>query len=148
MEHKNQRVKKINEMKPEKQSLMNAAHKLLNTILVKKFPKIIREIEIFEVKEYPQDMSFRMNIYITEDALKEAYDMYVSNRDYDDDDELYDNINSYGDSEAELETDIGDIMGVNIYDELQSILMYISPSKSPTPSYSLIAPWMDEEDKI
>ena len=135
-------------MKPEKQSLMNAAHKLLNTILVKKFPKIIREIEIFEVKEYPQDMSFRMNIYITEDALKEAYDMYVSNRDYDDDDELYDNINSYGDSEAELETDIGDIMGVNIYDEIQSILMYITPSKSPTPNYSLIAPWMDEEDKI
>ena len=135
-------------MKPEKQSLMNAAHKLLNTILVKKFPKIIREIEIFEVRESSQDMSFRMNIYITEDALKEAYDMYVSNRDYDDDDELYDNINSYGDSEAELETDIGDIMGVNIYDELQSILMYISPSKSPTPSYSLIAPWMDEEDEI
>jgi hypothetical protein len=133
-------------MKPEKQSLMNAAHKLLNTILVKKFPKIIREIEIFEVKEYPQDISFRMNIYITEDALKEAYDMYVSNRDYDDDDELYDNINSYGDSEAELETDIGDIMGVNIYDELQSILMYIAPSKSPTPNYSLIAPWMDEEE--
>lgn len=146
MGHKNQRIKKINKMKPEKQSLMNAAHKLLNTILVKKFPKIIREIEIFEVKEYPQDISFRMNIYITEDALKEAYDMYVSNRDYDDDDELYDNINSYGDSEAELETDIGDIMGVNIYDELQSILMYIAPSKSPTPNYSLIAPWMDEEE--
>ena len=146
MGHKNQRIKKINKMKPEKQSLMNAAHKLLNTILVKKFPKIIREIEIFEVKEYPQDISFRMNIYITEDALKEAYDMYVSNRDYDDDDELYDNINSYGDSESELETDIGDIMGVNIYDELQSILMYIAPSKNPIPNYSLIAPWMDEED--
>jgi hypothetical protein len=135
-------------MKPEKQNLMNAAHKLLNAILVKKFPKIIREIEIFEVKEYPQDITFRMNIYITEDALKEAYDMYMSNRDYDDDDELYDNINSYGDSEAELETDIADIMGVDIYDEIQSILMYISPSKSPTPSYSLIAPLMDEEDEM
>jgi hypothetical protein len=133
-------------MKPEKQNLMNAAHKLLNAILVKKFPKIIREIEIFEVKEYPQDITFRMNIYITEEALKEAYDMYMSNRDYDDDDELYDNINSYGDSEAELETDIADIIGVDIYNEIQSILMYISPSKSPTPSYSLIAPWMDEED--
>jgi len=135
-------------MKPEKQNLMNAAHKLLNAILVKKFPKIIREIEIFEVKEYPQDITFRMNIYITEEALKEAYDMYMSNRDYDDDDELYDNINSYGDSEAELETDIADIMGVDIYDEIQSILMYISPSKSPTPSYSLIAPWMDEEGEM
>ena len=133
-------------MKPEKQNLMNAAHKLLNAILVKKFSKIIREIEIFEVKEYTQDITFRMNIYITEEALKEAYDMYMSNRDYDDDDELFDNINSYGDSEAELETDIADIMGVDIYDEIRSILMYISPSKNPTPSYSLIAPWMDKEE--
>ena len=131
------------------ENLQKAAHKLLNAILVKKFPNVIKEIEVFEINEYYEDLSFRMHIYITEDALKEAYDMYVANRDYDYDDEPYNNINSYGDSEAELETDIGDIMGVNIYDEVQSILKYITPpTKNPYPSFDLIAPWMDEEDEI
>lgn len=130
------------------ENIQKAAHKLLNAIFVKKFPNVIKEIEVPFVKEYPQEMLFRIHIYITEEAFKEAYDMYVSNRDFDYDDEPYDNINSYGDSQAELETDIGDIMGVNIYDELQSILNYISPSIHPIVDYTMIAPWMDEEDKI
>lgn len=131
------------------ENLQKAANKLLNTILVKKFPNVIKEIEVFEINEYYEDLSFRIHIYITEESFKEAYDMYVSNRDFDDDDEPYNNINSYGDSQAELETDIGDIMGVNIYDELQSILRYIAPpSKNPYPDFVLIAPWMDEEYEI
>lgn len=130
----------------DKEHLKGALHKLLNTILKKKFPEIIDTVDVVEVKEYPQDTSVRVHIYITEKAFKEAYDRYLSTRDYDDDDELFDDINSYGDSAAELETDIGDMMGVNVYDELQSILSY-AITKTPSPDYWFVAPWISDDEQ-
>ena len=129
----------------DKEQTKVAAHKLLNKILVPKFPEIIKEIDVVEIKEFPQDTSVRMHIYITEKAFKEAYDRYLSTRDYDDD-ELFDNINSYGDSDVELETDIGDMMGVNVYDELQSILSY-AITKTPSPDYWFVAPWISDDEQ-
>jgi len=129
----------------DKEQTKVAAHKLLNKILVPKFPEIIKEIDVVEIKEFPQDTLVRLHIYITEKAFKEAYDRYLSTRDYDDD-ELFDNINSYGDSAAELETDIGDMMGVNVYDELQSILSYVI-TKTPSPDYWFVAPWISDDEQ-
>ena len=129
----------------DKEHLKGALHKLLNTILKKKYPEIIKEIDVVEIKEFPQDTSVRIHIYITEKAFKEAYDRYLSTRDYDDD-ELFDNINSYGDSDVELETDIGDMMGVNVYDELQSILNY-AITKTPSPDYWIVAPWISDDEQ-
>lgn len=129
----------------DKEHLKGALHKLLNTILKKKYPEIIKEIDVIEIKEFPQDTSVRIHIYITEKAFKEAYDRYLSTRDYDDD-ELFDNINSYGDSDVELETDIGDMMGVNVYDELQSILNY-AITKTPSPDYWIVAPWISDDEQ-
>lgn len=129
----------------DKEHLKGALHKLLNTILKKKYPEIIKEIDVVEIKEFPQDTSVKIHIYITEKAFKEAYDRYLSTRDYDDD-ELFDNINSYGDSDVELETDIGDMMGVNVYDELQSILNY-AITKTPSPDYWIVAPWISDDEQ-
>jgi hypothetical protein len=129
----------------DKEQTKVAAHKLLNKILVPKFPEIIKEIDVVEIKEFPQDTLVRLHIYITEKAFKDAYDRYLSTRDYDDD-ELFDNINSYGDSAAELETDIGDMMGVNVYDELQSILSYVI-TKTPSPDYWFVAPWISDDEQ-
>lgn len=111
--------------------------KLLNLMFVKKFPNIIEKIKVGEIRHYPNDTGVSIDIYITKMGFKKCYENYRLT--YDGDDELIDDINEYSYLIEEIENDLGDILRVNIYDELSWILNFVI-SKNPIPNYSIITP--------
>jgi len=110
-------------------------------LFVKKHSDIVDRIEIHYAKEHTDDTAVRISIYITEDALNRAYLRYLKSPE---DVEGIDNINDFAETE-ELENEIGDMLGINIYNELNSILSYVFP-KYPIPVYDIDAPLIDEEE--
>lgn len=110
--------------------------KLLNLMLVKKFPNIIEKIKVGEIRHYPNDTGVSIDIYITKMALKKCYKNY---RLTNDDDELINDIDKYSNSMEDVEMDLCDVLDINIYDELESILGFVI-HKNPIPNYSIITP--------
>lgn len=118
------------------EQLRNGANKLLNRILIGKYPLIIDRVKVKSVKVLPNDIIFNIKINITQSALEEGYKAYIDTFEG----EILYNIDEYASHSDEIEMDIQDMLGVNIYDELRSILSYLVTEKNPIPSYMILSP--------
>lgn len=118
------------------EQLRNGANKLLNRILIGKYPLIIDRVKVKSVKVLPNDIIFNIEINITQSALEEGYKAYIDTFEG----EILYNIDEYASHSDEIEMDIQDMLGVNIYDELHSILSYLVTEKNPIPSYMILSP--------
>lgn len=118
------------------EQLRNGANKLLNRILIGKYPSIIDRVKVKSVRILPKDIIFNIVINITQSALEEGYKQYFDSFEG----EKHYDIDEYASHSDEIEMDIQDMLGVNIYDELYSILSYLVTEKNPIPSYMILSP--------
>lgn len=118
------------------EQLRNSANKLLNIIFKEKYPSIIDRVKVKSVTIHPKDIIFNIKINITQSALEEGYKQYLDSFEG----EKHYDIDEYASHGDEIEMDIQDMLGVNIYDELHSILSYLVTEKNLIPSIVILAP--------
>lgn len=123
-------------MTPTKSDIKKSATKALNLLLPKKihdYSEYINRVGVYDIltNDGPDELKytyFSIQIYITDKALKEAYQNYIDVREGYAKIE-YDTMEEYAElGHRVLQEDMDAILRVNVYYHLKNILEYITPN--------------------